>query len=147
METQTRRPPAQAPTPGKRFGYFIGAAINVALIYVVQNLVAWAWFPWLTDDFNKVVPIITASLVVSAGANLLYVFYDRQWFKSLTQLSVLGIGLAATIRFYQVFPFDFSSYDFEWEALIRVVIVGVIVGLMIATIVEIMKLVGRFVNY
>jgi hypothetical protein len=140
MQTQTRRPPAAPSTPGKRFGYFIGAAINVALIYVVQNLVAWDWFSWLTEDFNKVVPIITASLVVSAAANLLYILYDVKWFKSLTQLGVLGIGLAATIRFYQVFPFDFSAYEFQWETVAKVVLILGIVGSGIGIIVELSRL-------
>jgi hypothetical protein len=140
MQTHARRPPAEASTPGKRFGYFIGAGITVAFIYVVQNLVAWDWFPWLTDDFNDVVPIITISLVVSAVANLLYIFYDRQWFKSLTQLGVLGVGLAATIRFYQVFPFDFSAYDFRWDTAAKALLVIGIVGSVIGIVVEFSKL-------
>lgn len=140
MQTQTRRPVAEATTPGKRFGYVIGAGINVALVFVVQNLVQWKWLPWLTEDFSKVVPIITASLVVSAVANLLYVAYDRPWFKSLTQLGVLGVGLAATIRFYQVFPFDFSAYEFQWETVAKVVLILGIVGSVIGIIVELSKL-------
>jgi hypothetical protein len=146
MQTQTRPPPPASATPGKRFGYFIGAGINVVLIYVVQNLVAWDWFPWLTEDFNDVVPIITASLVVSAVANVLYVLYDRQWFKSLTQLGVLGVGLAATIRFYQIFPFDFSAYDFRWDTVAKALLIIGIVGSVIGIVVEFSKLaraVGR----
>lgn len=140
MQVQTRRPPTAPTTPTRRFGYFVGAGVNVALIIVVQNLVAWDWFPWLTEDFNDVVPIITASLVVSAIANLLYLFYDRQWFKSLTQLGVLGVGLAATIRFYQVFPFDFSAYEFQWDTVAKAVLIIGIVGSAIGIIAEFSKL-------
>jgi len=41
---------------------------------------------------------------------------------------------------YQVFPFDFSAYEFNWEMLTRVVMVIGIVGTGIAIVVEFLKL-------
>jgi hypothetical protein len=78
--------------------------------------------------------------------NLIYVAYDAPWFKSLTQIFLAAIAMAVTVRTYQVFPFDFSAYDFNWTAVTRVVLVLVMVGIVIAIIVESVKLVGAMVR-
>jgi hypothetical protein len=138
--------PATKPTPtGTRFGYVLAAAINLALVYVVHNLLTWDVAPFLTNDFDRVAPIITVSLVATAVFNVIYVFYDPAWFKSLTQIGTLAISIAATARMYQVFPFDFSAYDFDWETLAKVVMIIAIVGAGIAIITEFVKL-GKAVS-
>ena len=97
---------------GRRFGYTVAIAVNVGLIYVVQNLLEWDWIPFLTGDFEQLVGIVTVSLVASAVANLLWIAYDGAWFRSAGQLMLNAIGLAVAIRTYRVFPFDLSS---GWE--------------------------------
>ncbi len=125
---------------GKRFGYLLAGVINAVLVYVVHNLLTWDVAPFLTDAFEKVVPIITISLVATAIFNVIYLFFDPAWFKSLTQIGLLGISIAATVRFYQVFPFDFSDYDFDWATLANVVMILAIVGAAIGIIAEFSKL-------
>lgn len=142
MLTETRPPQTKPSSAGKRFGYAIAAAINGALVFVVHNLLAWDVAPFLTNDFERVVPIITVSLVATVVVNVIYVGYDRGWFKSLSQIGLLGISIAATVRMYEVFPFDFSAYEFDWATLARVVMIIAIVGAGIAIIVELVKL-GR----
>ena len=125
----------------RRVGYVIAALLNAGFLYVVQHLVEWDLFPWLTVEFEEVAPIISLSLLVSILVNVAYVFYDAAWFKALTQIVALAIALAATIQVYRVFPFDFSAYQFNWEAVARAVLILAMVGIVIGMIAEGMKLV------
>ena len=135
-------PPKTRSSSGKRAGYAIAAVINGALVYVVHNLLAWDVAPFLTNDFEDVVPIITASLVATVVFNVIYLFYDPGWFKHLSQVGLLGISIAATAKMYRVFPFDFSAYEFDWATLARVAMIIAIVGASIGIVAELVKL-GR----
>ena len=143
---QTLTHPKPAPTkPGsspatRRFGYVVAILVNVALLIAANNLLAWDIFPFLTDDFDRVLPIITVSLAAGIAVNLIYLAYDAGWFKALTQIGLLVISLAATIRLYQVFPFDFSAYEFGWETLAKWVLILAMVGVGIGMITELVKL-------
>jgi len=107
---------------------------------VIHNLLAWDVARFLTADFDRVVPIVTLSLIATAVFNLMYAFFDPRWFKSLSQIGLLGISIAATAKMYQVFPFEFSAYDFDWRTLTRVVMIIAIVGAGIGIITEFVKL-------
>ena len=124
----------------RRFGYFVAVVVNLVLLWVVNNILAWDVAPFLTDDFEILIPITSISLLFGAAINLAYIWVDSAWFKALTQMISAGIAMAVAIRTYQVFPFDFSAYDFGWTGLLRVVIVIGIVGTAIAVVVEFIKL-------
>lgn len=129
------------PTTANRVGYVIAIVINAALLVVVNNLLAWGWISWLTDDFEEVLPLLNVSLTATILVNLVYLAYDAEWFKSLCELGLLSISLAVTIRLYRVFPFDFSAYDVDWAVLVRIVLIIAMVGVGIAMIVQVVKLV------
>ena len=140
MLAEKRPSVTKSPPTGKRFGYLLAAVINAVLVYVVHNLLTWDVAPFLTDAFEKVVPIITISLIATAIFNVIYIFFDAAWFKSLTQIGLLGVSIAATARFYQVFPFDFSDYEFDWATLAKVVMILAIVGAVVGIVAEFRKL-------
>ncbi|MGZ8755524.1 MAG: hypothetical protein ACXW15_10100, partial [Acidimicrobiia bacterium] len=70
-QTMTHTKPAPAkpgPSPAtRRFGYFVAVLVNVAMLIVVNNLLAWDILPFLTNGFERVTPIINVSL----GAGIL----------------------------------------------------------------------------
>jgi hypothetical protein len=53
--------------------------------------------------------LVNLTLVVSAVVNLAYVGYDAPWAVALGAIVTTGLGLAALIRIWQVFPFDFTT--------------------------------------
>ena len=120
----------------RRFGYVVAIAVNAAMLYIAQNILAWDVLPWLTAEWEEVLPIISFSLTVSILVNLIYVAYDAPWFKSLTQVIMAAIAMAATIRLLRVFPFDFSAYEFNWAFVARAVLVLALVGITIGLITE-----------
>lgn len=144
--TKTPRPtnePAwtEPPAAARRFGYIIAIGVNVVLISLVQNIVEWDVLPWLTAEFNDVVPWINFSLFATILVNAIYLGYDEGWFKSLTQ-AVLGvIAFVVTLRLYQVFPFDFTAYDPPWTGITEVLLIFVLVATAIGAAFE----AGRFV--
>ena len=128
-----------SPQATRRFGYGVAVAVNIVMLWIVNNLLDWGWPSWLTDDFEQVLPIINVSIVATIVVNLVYIVYDATWFKSMLQVGLLVISLMVTIRLYRVFPFDFSAYSFNWEPVTRGILIFVCVGIGIGLIAELVK--------
>lgn len=131
---------------GKRLGYAVAVVVNAFLLFVVNNLLAWDLLPFLTDDFSKLVPLVSFSLMASIVVNVIYLGFDDAWFKAFSQIVLGAIGLAVTVRTIQVFPFDFSDAGFDWATLTRVVLVMVGAAIAISIVVETVRLVRAVVR-
>jgi hypothetical protein len=137
------------PLATRRLGYVVAVAVNIGLLYVVNNLLEWGVPEFLTDDFERVLPIMNFSIVVTMLVNLVYLFFDPTWFKSVTQIVLSVIGLIVVVRLYRVFPFDYSAYEFyefEWEVVTRVVLVLIMIGISIGIIVTTARFVAELVR-
>jgi len=134
------------PAGVRRLGYALAIGVSVAILFVVNNLPGGEQIPFLTNDVEKLLPIINGLLFASIAINGVWILYDGAWFRSAGRITLNVLIIAVLALTYRVFPFDFSGYDFDWESLIRIVIVFVIVALIIATIIETVKLIGRFVR-
>jgi hypothetical protein len=134
-------------TPGvRRFGYVIAIAVNVVMIYVVNNILSWGIAPFLTEDFSQVVGWLNLSLAATVAANITYLAFDPPWFRSASQALVNLAGLMAIIRMYDVFPFDFTGYEFPWDRTARILLILAMVGTALGVIAEVAKLVGLAVE-
>ena len=125
----------------RRAGYAIAIALNIGFLVIVTNLVAWDWFPWLTEEFGDVVPYVVVSVAGTMAVNAAYLFFDPPWFKSLAELGTLVLSMIATVRTLQVFPFDFSDYGFAWGGLVRWILGVAIFGMAIGMIAHLAKLI------
>jgi hypothetical protein len=141
-DSEAGRRRSDVPQAARRVGYVVSAAVNVVLLVVANNLLEWDVLPWLTDDFERVVGILTLSLGVSALGNVALAVSDPPWFKSAAQAVMQAIGFVATLRLFQVYPVDFSAYDFNWDVVARGVLILALVGTAISVLVELGKL-GR----
>ncbi len=130
----------------RRVGYLVGIVVNAVLLFICNNLLEWEWPPFLTEAFTDALPYINASIVATMVATAIYVGYDRGWFKSLTQVVTAGFALVATIRLYDVFPFDYAAYDFPWEATTRVVLILVMVATVLGMVVESVRFLARLAD-
>jgi uncharacterized membrane protein YidH (DUF202 family) len=124
-----------------RFGYVVAIAVNAVMLVIVNNILEWGWAPFLTDDFAQILWLLDLSFLGAIVVNAIYLGYDPPWFKSVSQIALGVISMAVAIRTFQVFPFDFSGYQFNWEPLARFVIVLTMVGVGISIVVETAKLV------
>ena len=133
----------------RRFGYALAVGINGLLVVVINNILSWGWLPWLIPEFENLLPVINLALGVNIALNLLYMAYDEPPLKAATQIVVNLIAILVLVRTLQVYPFDFSAYDFPivistfdltWDLVARLVIALAILGAAIAVVTEAVKL-------
>jgi hypothetical protein len=89
---------------------------------------------------TRVLGIINASLTAGIVANLIFVVIRNRGIMALGNLVVLGIGLAAVLRLWEVFPFDFGGSWPGWPVVVRVLLGLGIAGSIIGALVEIVTL-------
>lgn len=141
MTPEKKRPSRAA----RRFGYAVAVLVNVAILLVVNRWPGWEAVPFLTGDTEHVIGIVNASIVAGVVANALYLAADPRWFKAVGDIVTTAIGLAATVRIWQVFPFDFGAGS-VWDTVARVLLVVAIVGSVIGILVTTGRLVGYAVR-
>lgn len=130
----------------RKVGYLVAVLVNGAMLVVVNVRPGWRELSFLTQDFVGILWLINLSMVASAVMNVAYLLYDPAWFKSVCQVGVSAIGLAAAILMLRVFPFDFSAYSFDWTALTRLLLVLAVFGSVVAVIVELVRLAHRGIS-
>lgn len=142
-------PPAAVPTeerrpsrPARQAGYVVALVMNALFMWVVNNLLAWEWFSWLTEDFADVLPAINRSIIATFVVYGLLLFYDEEWFKVLGDAVTAVFSLLAGIVMWQVFPFDFTAYAFDWALVARILIGLGIFGVSIGILVNVVKFLG-----
>jgi hypothetical protein len=131
---------ASRPSPAsRRVGYVVSIVVNAVALYVVVNLLAWGWLPFLTDEFARVLPLLRLSLLATIAVNVVYLWYDLPAFRSVMQIGLSAIAVAVALRVYDVYPFDFSRYGPAWDVATRVLLILAIVGTIIGVVVEVVR--------
>jgi len=128
-------------TATRRTGYVFALLVNAALLYAVNVWPGWDVLPFLTDGFTQVLGLVNASIVLSLLANVVYLARDTRAVKALGDIVTTGVAIAIGVRMWQVFPFDFGEATFDWELVVRILLVVGIVGMAIAIVVNIVSLV------
>ncbi len=122
----------------KRVGYVLAAVINGVMLWIAHQLLDWKWPEFLTPKFDEMLSIITVSFVASILANLLYAQNDGWPIKPLGELVTSALGFVTALRFWHVFPFEFSGDDLSW--ILRLVLIVAMVGSAVGAIVQLVKL-------
>jgi hypothetical protein len=139
--------PANRPSAAvRRGGYVAGIIIGGALLFVINGWPGWQALPFLTSDTSQVLWLVNVSLAAGLAANVVYLFYDPAWLKTLGDLVTMSIGLAAAIRVWQVFPFDFHG-SAAWSTVVRVLLIVAIVGSCIAILVNLVSLARQLTGH
>lgn len=123
-----------------RGGNIGSVLVNAVLLWGINIWPGWKAVPFLTADMERVLGMINASLTAGIIANLIFVVIRNRGVMALGNLAVLGIGLAATLRMLEVFPFDFGDSWSGWPVVVRVLLVLGIVGSIIGMVVEIVAM-------
>jgi hypothetical protein len=134
--------PARRRSAGaRRAGYLLAIGFSTVLLIILNGRPGWQAIPFLTSDTGQVLWLVNLSLAAGIAANVVYLACDPPWVRSLGDLVTTGIGLAAAIRIWQVFPFDLSS---GWSAAVRVLLIVAIAGSCIALVVQVVSLARWF---
>jgi hypothetical protein len=128
-----------ARTTTSRSGNVGSAVINALLLWGINIWPGWQVLPFLTADMNRVLDLINASLIAGIIVNLVCAVIHARALLSLGNIVVMGIGVAAMLRMWEVFPFDFGTSWSGWPVVVRVLLVLGIVGSIIGGIVEVVN--------
>jgi hypothetical protein len=139
LHARTKAPAGPA---SRRFGYTVAIVVNVILFVLVNDRPGWQSLSFLTEDFSLVLPLVNASLVAGIVANAVFVLLDPAWLRAVGDIVTTSAGLAAMVRLWQVFPFDFSETFVDLEVVARVVLAVGIAG----SVIGIIAAVGRLVR-
>ena len=135
------RPQRRMPAPAERFGFLVAAAINGMMLWVAHQLLDWGWPDFLTDDFELVLGLVTASFIAGIVVNLALAVHHRGRIRALADLVTAAFALAVGLRMWEVFPFDFTGYATDWSGFARVALIVGIVATGIALVAHLVKLV------
>jgi hypothetical protein len=127
-------------TTTSRSGNLGSAIVNALLLYGINMWPGWQVLPFLTADMSRVLDLINASLIAGIIVNLVCVVIHARTLVALGNLAVIGFGVAAMLRLWEVFPFDFGTGWSGWPVLVRVLLVLGIVGSAIGAVVEVVNL-------
>ena len=122
---------------GRRAGRVATVVVNLVVMWVVNQLPEWEWPPFLTPEFEDLLPYINASIIATIVVNVVWLVRDPPVLEHLGQIVLNGFSFVAAVRTWQLFPFDFSRYSFDWELIARILIGLGLFGLAVATIVEV----------
>jgi hypothetical protein len=134
--TQNRQSSAIA----RRFGYLVAIGCGVAMLYLVNVWPGWQIVPFLSDDFPQVLPLLNFSIVLGIALNLVYLIADPRRWKAAGDVVSTAVGLAVLVRFWRVFPFDFTGTSVNWTLLVRGLLVLAIVGCLVGLVVQFVTL-------
>jgi hypothetical protein len=133
---------ARKVTPASvRAGAVPGMIINGALLYAANVWPGWWALPFLTDRTPAVLGAVNAAWIAGLVANAVYLLLGSPAVRALGEMVVLVFGLLATLRIWEVFPFDFGGGSFDWALVVRVVLVVGAVGAVIGVIAQLVAFV------
>lgn len=140
FEMQAHVPGQNVPSAGRRFGYLVGAAVNVVLYYLVNAQPGWQVVPFLTSDLEKVLPLINLSFMIGVITNVLFILRDPRWLRLLGGIASTAVGLVTLWRLREVLPFDFGEISANWEPWVRGGLLILVVVTAIALVVQLLQL-------
>ncbi len=130
----------QAPPAERKFGYFVTILINIALIYVANNLLNWH-IPWLKDSFVQCLWAINLSLAVTVFTNVVFLFFDRRWFRHFMEAFTNVFSFISGYIFWRVLPLDLNPHLAKWVNLFLILI---LVFTLLSILVEMSKAVKHY---
>lgn len=124
---------------GRRFGYLLGIAFNLLLLYLINVVPGWEAASWLTPVAGELVGFANVCLWVGIVVNALNVLADPPWLRALGDAANCVLAAILLGRLLQLHPFDFTGWDVDWRPLLTILLVVALVGTAIAAIVNVVK--------
>jgi hypothetical protein len=118
--------------------YIAAIIFNLIFLYVVNNLLNWHIY-FITNAFNEVLWIINLSIMASIIGNALLLLYSPERLRHMVKIIINIISFIAVYIVYKVFPFNFYNSFYNWG--FNILLILAMIGIAIATIVEIYLLV------
>jgi len=123
---------------------FIGAIIgNIIILFIINNLLSWN-LSFIAPSFQDVLWIFNISLSATIIANIIFLLYHPGWFRSIIQIILNTLGFWVCYLLYTIFPFTFSQIIFAY--LLKFALIIAMIAIIIASLVEVVRLISRGVE-
>jgi uncharacterized membrane protein len=108
----------------------------------------WIRHPFLTQDVNLWLPILTTTLICTIAGHIILIIYDRYVLREITVIILSLFGIWTVGSLLSVFPFDFSVIPHNIVAdispiIVTIVLLAIILGLVIGAIVRFIRLIAN----
>jgi uncharacterized membrane protein len=102
----------------------------------------------LTSSYFAWLPILVTALMLSIGAYIILIIYDKYWLRETIQIILNIIGVVVIVNLLQIFPFNFSVIPNNTAVqvvpvVVTIVLILIAVGLAVAALVHFIKLMVR----
>lgn len=128
------------PPAARRAGYAVAVTVTVLGWFVLTAWPGWRDFGFVTEDFTRVLPLVQVAFLATVLTNLGYTLHDASWLRTLGAVVAGGVGIAALVALWRVFPFTFAGSG--WEVAFRLALAFAIVG----TLLDMLVQVGSFLR-
>ncbi len=115
--------------------------VNAVLLWAINVWPGWSTVPFLAPDMTHVLDAVNAALIAGIIVNLAFVVVRSRGLQALGNLVALGFGMAALLRLWDFFPFDFGDGWSGWPVVVRVFLALGMVGSVIGAVVEVVALI------
>lgn len=110
----------------------------------LNNTLVWHKFTILTEDFQKIIPLISAGLIIIAVGSIILLILDKYILARVVELisSIFAIAVLGNILI--IFPFDFNIIPYERVAQLVPLILKITLGVII--LILIIQIIANFVK-
>jgi len=117
----------------------------------VGEITVWNRYPFITEEFNLWLPILTATLTLSIIGHSILIALDRYLLREVTLIVLDVFGIATVLTLLSIFPFNFSGIPNAEIAslspmIAMIVLISITVGIGIGIIVRLVKLIVNIVR-
>lgn len=123
---------------------FIVAIIgNIIILYIVNNLLSWN-LSFITSSFQDVLWIFNISICATIIVNIIFLAYHPGWFRSLVKIILNILSFLVCYYLYTIFPFIFSQA--AYTIILKIILIFGMVALIIASLVEVLRLIFKVIK-
>ncbi|HYF74048.1 MAG TPA: hypothetical protein VD864_14555 [Nocardioides sp.] len=126
--SHARRPSAAA----RRSGYVGTVVVDALCLAAVNWWPGWDVVPFLTEETDRVVGWVNASIAVHLALFALYVAWSPRGLRAAGEVVTSAFGVVVTARVWQVYPFetadDWSGWGLVAHVLLALGVAGSAIG-------------------
>jgi hypothetical protein len=109
-----------------------------------NNTLIWHKFSILTEDFQKIIPLITAGLIIIVAGSIILLILDKYVLSRVVELISAIFAIAVLGNILIMFPFDFNIIPYEKVAQLLPLILKIVLGIII--LILIVQVISNFVK-
>jgi len=130
---------------------FYGQYVAIYQYRKVDNVGEWKAYPILSKDFPAFLPILSVALSLSIVGHIVFIIFDKYLLRQSITIILNVFWIVTFLALLSIFPFDFSALPGATAATIlrpaiTVALIVIVVGLVIGTLVRLIKLIIALVK-